>query len=840
VEAKLRSLITEIVREHVRGRPLLVGTTSVESSELLSSRLKADSVRRLLQIALVRRVWMDANKREEDGRLIPELQQFNESLDKITPDALRKFIQPYGITNINLEEPSNLPLVVDILRLEDQDVERLKKVIQGGVPHQVLNARKHTEESQIIAGAGAFGAVTIATNMAGRGVDIKLGGELAEEVITAVNRVLGKAGYYNTFDMAQEERRAALKNIDPANYGIYDAEVRLFLQYFEEMELVKERGGLHVIGSERHEARRIDNQLRGRAARQGDPGSSRFYLSLEDDLMRVQGGSQVSSLMERLRVDDSLPLEVRLVGNVIEQSQHRIEGANYDVRKHLLEYDDVLNNQRAQIYGQRDRIFVKEDLSDDVQEMLEQEVEQRIETGLADEEGPWKLIAWLEQIQPPFMTRGRLFPSFGLSLLLDQLNRASSESSFRQAMVDLITRAIDLENEHHLKAIETLIESTEQGLDSQIVSRSDSLDAYFEGLRDMEDTARPRPQKMLEEIGGLVGVQLKLNNEQMRTMGEDPEEVKEDIQNLITANLTALYASRVISAVQNRFGEPIGERFEISNWADAADKIMDAAEAALDNRRDRLVGENGQIARDIDALIPRELTDTAKLQLILSLAQGARTMFDQKTHRQVRQVYNRFSYIFLIAKLLDGLESGELVERVLDHLDEAREALQMAWGEREYARISSNAQILGDFGEPAKRAFGEQRLNETLSSLGESDREALIEAIGRYVLNEVHRQLLLGATSELWVEYLTKIEALRVSISLEAYAQRDPLVQYKGRASEMFAQLVEDIRGLVIGRLFAYRPQPIEITPVETTDTPPVSTRSPSTDGGKKKKRRRH
>ena len=845
VEAKLRSIALEIVREHVRGRPLLVGTTSVDSSELLSSRLKADSVRRLLQIALVRQVWMEANKREEDGRLIPELQQFNEPLEKITPDSLRKFIQPFGITNINLEEPSNLPIVLEILRLEDRDIERLKKVIQGGVPHQVLNARKHTEESQIIAGAGAFGAVTIATNMAGRGVDIKLGGELAEEVITAVNRVLGKAGYDNTFDMTQEERRAALKNIDPNNYGIYEAEVKLFLQYFEDMERVKELGGLHVIGSERHEARRIDNQLRGRSARQGDPGSSRFYLSLEDDLMRVQGGSQVSSLMERLRVDDSLPLEVRLVGNVIEQSQHRIEGANYDVRKHLLEYDDVLNNQRAQIYGQRDRIFVKEDLSDDVQELLELEVEQRIETGLTDEEGPWKLIAWLEQVQPPFMTRDRLFPSFGLSLLLEELNRMAGSSTapagetFRQAMLDLITRAIELENEHHLKAIESLIENTEQGLDSQIASRNDSLDAYFEGLRDMEDSERPRPQKMLEEISALVGVQLKLNNEQMRLLGEDPEEAKESIQNLISANLIALYASRVISAVQNRFGESIGDKFEIANWDDAADKILEAAENALENRRERLVGENGQVARDIENLMPRELNDTAKLQLILSLAQGARTAFDQKTHRQVRQVYNRFSYVFLIAKLLDGLESRDLVGRVLDHLDEAQEALQMAWGEREYARVSSNAEKLADFGEAARQAFGEERLNETLASLGESDREALIEAIGRYVLNEVHRQLLLGATSELWVEYLTRIEALRVSISLEAYAQRDPLVQYKGRASEMFSQLVEDIRGLVISRLFAYRPQPIEITPVETTDTP-VSTRSLPGDGGKKKKRRRH
>jgi preprotein translocase subunit SecA len=848
VEAKLRAIVLEIVREHVRGRPMLVGTTSVESSELVSNRLKADAVRRLLQIALIRHVWMEANNREEDGRLIPELQPFNEPLEKITPDALRKFIAPFGITNISAEDPSNLSKILDILRLEDRDVERLKKVLQGGVPHQVLNARKHTEESQIIAGAGAFGAVTIATNMAGRGVDIKLGGDLAEEVITAVNRVLNKSGIENPFDMTQEERRAALKNVDPSNYGIYDAEVKLFLQYFEDMERVKELGGLHVIGSERHEARRIDNQLRGRAARQGDPGSSRFYLSLEDDLMRLQGGSQVSGLMERLRVDDSLPLEVRLVGNVIEQSQHRIEGANFDVRKHLLEYDDVLNQQRAQIYGQRDRIFVKDDLSDDISEMLELEINERVKSGLEDEEGPWKLIAWLEQVQPPFMTGERLFPSFGLALLLKELT--NSDNNFRQAGVDLVSRAVQLENEHHLHAIEGLIETTEQSLEAQIASRNDSLDAYFEGLRDMDDAERPRPQKMIEEISALVGLQLRLNGEQLRHMDEDPEGAKEDIRNLISANLTALYASRVISAVQNRFGEPLGEKFEISGWEDAADKITEAAEEALERRRERLVGENGQIARDIDNLMPRDpstpsagqrLNDTNKLQLLLTLSQGARTVFDQKTHRQLKQVYNRFSYIFLIAKLLEDLSAEQVIEDVLNHLEEAQEALQMAWGEREYARLSSNAQRLADFGEAAKKAFGEDRLNEPVSSLGESDREALIESIGKYVLNEVHRQLLLGATSELWVEYLTRIEALRVSIGLEAYAQRDPLVQYKGRASEMFSQLVEDIRGLVISRVFAYRPRPIEITPVETADVPTSTQQQQiSQVDGKKKKRRRH
>ena len=130
--------------------------------------------------------------------------------------------------------------------------------------------------------------------MAGRGVDIKLGGEIAEEVISAVHRVLRKAGYDDPFDMILEERRQALLKADPSQSGIYDAEVKLFLQYFDEMESVKELGGLHVIGSERHEARRIDNQLRGRSARQGDPGSSRFYLSLQDDLMRLFGGEQVS------------------------------------------------------------------------------------------------------------------------------------------------------------------------------------------------------------------------------------------------------------------------------------------------------------------------------------------------------------------------------------------------------------------------------------------------------------------------------------------------------------------------------------------------------------------
>jgi preprotein translocase subunit SecA len=836
-EAKLRAIVTEVVRQHVRGRPMLIGTTSVESSEQLSLRLKADPVRRLMQIILVRRAWMDANDREEDGRLIPELAQFNEPLENISPDILRKFIQPFGLTAISLDDPSNLSIVLDALRLEEHDTDRLKKVIQTGVSHQVLNARKHTEESQIIADAGAFGAVTIATNMAGRGVDIKLGGELAEEIIAAVNRVLGRTGDDNPFEMTHEERRVALKEIDPSKYGIYDAEVKLFLQYFVDMERVKELGGLHVLGSERHDARRIDNQLRGRAARQGDPGSSRFYLSLEDDLMRLFGGDRVNGLMQTLKVDDSLPLEVRLVGNIIENSQHRVEGANFDVRKHLLEYDDVLNKQRNQIYSQRDRIFVKEDLSNDVNLMLESEIRARVAIGLVDEEGPWKLIAWLDQIQAPFMSGERLFPSFGLTLLLEELNQTDSPTERTAAIHDLITRAIELENAHNLRAIEDLIDRTEEALEYQIDSRIDTLDAFFDGMRDLEET--PRPQKMLEEINALMGLQIRLNGEQLRLFDEDPEEAKELVRNFVNGQLTGLYASRLIASVANRIGESLGDKFEVNDWDDAADMILEAAGEALENRREQLVGEKGQIANDIHNLMPAEWNDTSKLKLLINISQGSRTAFDQKTHRQVKQVFNRFSYVFLMAQLLDVHDADELTESVLSHLEEAEQALIFAIGQGEFNRLSSNAERLGDFGEAAKRAFGEERLDEAVTSLGESDREALVESLGRFVLNEVRRQLLVGATSELWVEYLTSIEALRVSIGLEAYAQRDPLVQYKAKASEMFAQLVEDIQSLVVSRAFALQRRPVEITPIETADQPDQPKAQLQTTNRKSKGKRR-
>ncbi|NWG35280.1 MAG: preprotein translocase subunit SecA [Chloroflexi bacterium] len=366
----------------------------------------------------------------------------------------------------------------------------------------------------------------------------------------------------------------------------------------------------------------------------------------------------------------------------------------------------------------------------------------------------------------------------------------------------------------------------------------DALDAYFDTLRDAE--APPRPQKMLEEINSLVGLQIRLSGEQLRLLDEDPPGAKKFIGDQVRKQLIDLYTSRVLVSAANRVGETLGDKLDCKTWDDAADRIHDLAVKAFERKREYLVGENGQIARDIQTLMPSSWNDNDKLQLLIGLSQGAKTTFNQKTHRQERQVFQRFSYIFLAARLLEGMEAEELTDAVLTHLEQAEDALVYAIGQSEYARIASNAIRLADFGEAARKAFGEERLNETAAGLGESDREALIESLGRYALNESHRRLLLSATSELWVDYLTRIEALRISIGLEAYAQRDPLVQYKSKASEMFPQLVEDIRGLVVSRIFTMQRKPVEITPIETADlprqTPPTDMQNAS---GKKKRRRR-
>lgn len=246
------------------------------------------------------------------------------------------------------------PVLVGTVSIERS--EHLSEMLKRkGVPHQVLNAKYHEREAGIIAQAGRPGAVTIATNMAGRGVDILLGGNPAG----IVDEYLKRDGI-DPVEASEEQLAAARQQAEQ--------------QCAVDKEKVVALGGLHILGTERHEARRIDNQLRGRAGRQGDPGSSRFYVALDDELMRRFGGSNIANLMERFGVEEDIPIENSLVSKAIENSQTKVEGYNFDIRKHVVEYDDVMNKQREVIYSERLKILSEENLRETLAKMINEEL----------------------------------------------------------------------------------------------------------------------------------------------------------------------------------------------------------------------------------------------------------------------------------------------------------------------------------------------------------------------------------------------------------------------------------------------------------------------------------
>jgi len=312
-QAKFRSVVSEIAERHAKGQPVLVGTISIDKSEVLSGMLK-----------------------------------------------------------------------------------------RKGIAHQVLNAKYHDKEAEIVAQAGRQGAVTIATNMAGRGTDILLGGN-PEFLARLEMRREGQ----------QFETAAEITAPAEAEELVYKSILdRLRRQTEEERRRVVELGGLHIMGTERHESRRIDNQLRGRCGRQGDPGSSQFYSSLEDDLMRLFGSDNISGIMDRLGIEEDMPIEHSMISKSIETAQKRVENRNFDIRKHVLQYDDVMNQQRELIYRQRRQVLTGENLKDNILEMIDACVERVVSAyapeGVHPEE--WDLKGLLDQAEQLFLPGHQLTP----------------------------------------------------------------------------------------------------------------------------------------------------------------------------------------------------------------------------------------------------------------------------------------------------------------------------------------------------------------------------------------------------------------------------------------------
>ena len=354
VAEKYDAIVRAIADAHLRGQPILVGTTSIDKSELLA-RLLSDKAQ--LSLAAGRGLRRFVAKDLRDAEKKGEALQINGLRITSAEDLERQLANPLATEKLLNHVESLLPKMkgeqkeaAEFVLPEAKNV--LKCIHKGGIPHSVLNARFHEQEAQIVAQAGQLGAVTIATNMAGRGTDIKLGGN-AEMRIAQEATVDGE--------------------IDTAKAQAIETEVE------SAKKQVLEAGGLWVLATERHESRRIDNQLRGRSGRQGDPGRSTFYLSLQDDLMRIFGSERIDTMLQKLGLEEGEAIVHSWVNKAIEKAQGKVEARNFDQRKNILKYDDVMNDQRKTIFEQRREIMESDDLSETIEDMRHTVIEEIVD-----------------------------------------------------------------------------------------------------------------------------------------------------------------------------------------------------------------------------------------------------------------------------------------------------------------------------------------------------------------------------------------------------------------------------------------------------------------------------
>jgi len=355
IERESQTLATITFQNYFRMFEKLAGMTGTAATEEEEFRkiYGLDVVEVPTNMPMIRKDLPDVVYRTEKGKL-------NAVVEEIA--AKHATGQPVLVGTISIEKSE---LLSDFLK-------------RRGITHQVLNAKYHEKEAEIIAQAGRLNSVTIATNMAGRGTDIVLGG--------------------NAEFLAQSELRKSGGEYDEKEFEhmIEEFKTRTAAEHKKVVEL----GGLHIIGTERHESRRIDNQLRGRAGRQGDPGSSKFFISLEDDLMRLFGSDNVAGLMDKLGMDDTMPIDHPLISRSIESAQKKVEAKNFDIRKHVLEYDDVMNQQREVIYDQRRKVLMGESLKENIFDMLHDVAKRTVDafSGGSPHPEEWDLTGLLESV----------------------------------------------------------------------------------------------------------------------------------------------------------------------------------------------------------------------------------------------------------------------------------------------------------------------------------------------------------------------------------------------------------------------------------------------------------
>ncbi len=443
------------------------------------------------------------------------------------------------VNEIEERHQKGQPVLVGTISIERSELlsQMLKR---RGIPHEVLNAKHHEREAEIVADAGRLGAVTIATNMAGRGTDIVLGGNPE----FAAKREMKKKGY-------SDEVIQAVTGINP----IEDPEIMEARKVYQEIyQKIKEQtdaehakvvelGGLHIIGTERHEARRIDNQLRGRSGRQGDPGSSQFFISLEDDLMRLFGGERIKGFVEKLGMEDDEPIEASLLTKSIENAQKRVEGRNFAIRKHVLQFDDVMNKQREVIYAERRRVLEGEDLRDHIFAMIRDLIARVCEAYAGESDYPeeWDLKGIENALHPIFLPKDKIDFSALQELTKDgfqerifeiaeelyiQKEEEIGQERMRELERVILLRVVDSKWMDHIDAMDQL----RQGIGLRAIGQEDPVRAYqIEGYDMFEEMIRSIQEDTIRHLFH-VTVETDTQRKQVikvtQTSGGEPEPQK--------------------------------------------------------------------------------------------------------------------------------------------------------------------------------------------------------------------------------------------------------------------------------------------------------------------------
>ncbi|CCW34189.1 protein translocase subunit secA [Chthonomonas calidirosea] len=382
-EHKLRGIAAEILRVYCKQQPILVGTRSIEMSERVSQRISPSSLSILCMIEVAREA-LEKNKTIDAEKKRSYVALLNTPLPQLSMARLKPLLKELGINEDPLT-PENMNTIARLFQIEDSGLERLEEALTHGIGHNILNAKYHEKEALIIAEAGRKGAVTIATNMAGRGVDILLGGKHIHQPLPTVDgslRSLTQADKLADSEQPTETSEATEGEQSYRRYGkpaVLEAVTTGALtdeEHKRAADEVRALGGLFILGTERHESRRIDNQLRGRAGRQGDPGESRFYVSLEDELWRLFGDRFNSPLLRGW--EEHLPMDAKVFSKLIERTQKKVEEHYFEIRKNTLNYDDVMNRQRDVIYKERRRILEGVDLKETILHYIRTNIEDAV------------------------------------------------------------------------------------------------------------------------------------------------------------------------------------------------------------------------------------------------------------------------------------------------------------------------------------------------------------------------------------------------------------------------------------------------------------------------------